>query len=106
MDKIKKKLVAVNGDMKKCEDELTAINKDVDRAIGEKSRFHDYLWRVFRKKIKLEVDDDTDNEEEQEEEDDEEEENEGDDENGYSIIVLLNTYRRYNVENKVTILTL
>lgn len=79
LEKIKKSLVTVNDDMKICEDTLIAINKEVEVTIGTKNRFHDYLWRVFRKKIKLKFDDD-ENEEGEEEEDEEEEEGEDEEE--------------------------
>jgi hypothetical protein len=91
MEKIKKKLVAVNDDMKICEDTLSAINKEVEMTIGSKNRYRDYLLRVFRKKIKLEIQEDIENveaenkdakKEDEEEDDEEEEEGEDEDEEG------------------------
>jgi hypothetical protein len=53
MEKIKKKLILINTDMKKCEEDLMSLNKEVDKAMGDKNRFADYLWRVFRKVVKV-----------------------------------------------------
>lgn len=53
MDKIQKKLVKCTADQKRYKLELASITKEVEGLIGGKGRFSDYLWRVFKKKIKL-----------------------------------------------------
>lgn len=53
MEKIKRKLVTVNSDMKKCEDDVLMVNKEVERIIGDKNKYSDFLWKVYRKVIKI-----------------------------------------------------
>ncbi|CAL8109223.1 unnamed protein product [Orchesella dallaii] len=55
MDKVKKKLTKMNAEVKQLEGELVVIQKEVHGIVGEKGKWTDYLWKVFRKKVKLEV---------------------------------------------------
>lgn len=57
MDKVKKRMTKMNADQKKEEGELALITKEVQNLIGSAGKWSDYLMKVFKKKVKLDVDD-------------------------------------------------
>jgi len=53
MEKVRRRLNRAKSDQEKVEENIVRIQKDVANIIGEKARFSDYLWKVYRKKIKI-----------------------------------------------------
>lgn len=55
MEKVKKKITKMHVDIRKKEGEIASIQNEVKSIIGDKGKWQDYLWKVFNKKIKLDV---------------------------------------------------
>jgi hypothetical protein len=53
MEKVRKRLTRAKSDQDKIEEGIARVQKEVSSIIGEKGRFADYLWKVYKKKIKI-----------------------------------------------------
>jgi len=53
MEKSKKRILKIQTDHKRLEGEVAALQKEAALVIGEKGKYADYLWKVFKKKVKI-----------------------------------------------------
>ncbi|CAG7731039.1 unnamed protein product [Allacma fusca] len=54
MDRAQRRLSRVKQDLGKMEHAITDVQKEVSGLIGEKQKYSEYLWRVYKKKIRIE----------------------------------------------------
>lgn len=57
LDRVQRRLTKVKQDLVKMEQAIQEVSKEVAVVIGEKQKFSEFLWRVYKKKIRVDVPD-------------------------------------------------